>query len=191
MEAAVRWSNISQDSQKFLIADVAGNRLQICEIEEVVGRHVNFKTTCHRDRLPNFTAFNWCRHDESLVAIGTSLGESKLLRIEPDRPSVDIQSFPVKLQRKANSLAFSKEGLLAVGLDRIRGDSSLNIYDLGPDSVENRSEPIRRLTGAEVITNVKFFNDQPQTLLAGSGGVARHGQNLKLYDLRGRLSPYS
>lgn len=186
MEAAIRWSqSSSQDSQRFLIADVAGNRLQYGRITSTKKNKVEYTTIFQREKLPNFTAFDWSRDDERLVALGTSVGKCKVISIDPERSHSDVQAFPVKLQRKCNSTCFSRDNLLAVGLDRIRGDSSLNIHDLNVESSQSRSEPYRRLTGAEVITNVKFFSDQPNTLIAGSGGVARHGHSLKLFDLRG------
>ena len=184
MEAAIRWSTREEGStRRFLIADCAKNRIELGEVERVGSNNViSYRTIQQREKLPNFTAFDWSRNEDSLVAIGTSVGECRLISLDATRSSPDISSFPVRLQRKCNSISFSRNSLLAVGLDRIRGDSSLNIYDL---NIEN-SEPLRRLTGAEVITNVKFFSDQPQTLVAGSGGVARYGQNLKLFDLRGK-----
>ena len=183
MEAAIRWSSRNQQdaTRRFLIADVANNTIQYREVENINDGRIKSQAIFKRDKLPNFTAFDWSRDDESIIAIGTSTGECRIMNMGFNPQSSDILTLPVKLQRKCNSIAFSRHNHLAVGLDRIRGDTSLNIYDI--ESQEN--EPMTRLTGAEIITNVKFFNDQPQTLLAGSGGVARHGQCLKLFDLRG------
>ncbi|KAI9727661.1 MAG: hypothetical protein M1828_005889 [Chrysothrix sp. TS-e1954] len=193
MEAAVRWSAQSSPTLRhFLVADVSGNRLQHCQVKSVNegSGNVKYKVVSQRERLPNFTAFDWCRDDESLVAIGTSNGETRLLSLKSPEQREPDQSFPVKSQRKCNTVAFNRTYLLATGLDRIRGnDSSLNIYDLKAQTQGSaRVEPYRKLTsgGSEVITNVKFFRDQPQTLIAGSGGIARHagGQAIRVYDLR-------
>lgn len=183
MEAAIRWSTRNQQdaTRRFLIADVAKNCLQHGEVEEVRNGFVKHRTISRREKLPNFTAFDWSRDNDSLVAIGTSVGECRIISLDPGHSNPEVLSLPVKFQRKCNSLSFSRDDQLAVGLDRIRGDTSLNIYDLPSQN----KEPVRRLTGAEVITNVKYFSDQPQTLIAGSGGIARYGQSLKLYDLRG------
>lgn len=192
MEAAIRFSPTSTpQTRRFLLADVASNSIQHCEITSTSRKNASYKTLAQLSNLPNFTAFDWHCLDESMIAIGTWVGEAKVLRLDPSSissavaasSSPDLHSFPVKLQRRCNTVAFSQKGLLAVGLDRIRGDSSLNVHDL--NAVGARVEPVRRLAGAEVITNVKFFGTQPDLLLAGSGGVARAGQNLKLYDLRG------
>ena len=185
MEAAIRWSGCNQQdaNRRFLIADVANNCIEFGEVEGIQNRTVRYERLSYRGRLPNFTAFDWSREDDYLVAIGTSIGECRIINIDPGRSEPDVFTLPVKLQRKCNSISFSRENLLAIGHDRIRGDSSLNIYDLASQNLE----PTRRLTGAEVITNVKFFSDQPQMLVAGSGGMTRHGQCLKLFDLRGTL----
>ena len=183
MEAAIRWSPRNQQdaTRRFLIADVANNRVQLGEIETVKDGVVSWRAICQREKLPNFSTFDWSRDNDSLLAIGTSVGECRILSLDPERTSPDVLTLPVRLQRKCNSISFSRDEQLAVGLDRIRGDTSLNIYDLA----SQQTEPVRRLTGAEVITNVKFFSDEPRMLIAGSGGVARHSQSLKLFDLRG------
>ena len=186
MEAAIRWSGRNQRdaTKRFLIADVTRNCIQYGEVEHVKNGDVSHRILYERDRLPNFTAFDWSREDTDLVALGTSFGEGRVININPERSSFEALTFSPRLQRKCNSIAFGRDKNLAIGLDRIRGDTSLNIYDFASLNVE----PIRQLSGAEVITNVKFFSDQPETLVAGSGGVARLGQGLKLFDLRGRLT---
>ncbi|KAL9087332.1 MAG: hypothetical protein Q9159_003678 [Coniocarpon cinnabarinum] len=187
MEAAVRWSapiSGQGNSNRFLVVDVARNSIQLGEIDTVKAGRVSTRILCEREGLPNFTAFDWSRKDESLVAIGTSFGHGQVLSVNPDSSVNEVLALPAKLQRKCNSIAFGKGSQLAIGLDKIRGDSSLNIYDITVQS----ADPLRRLTGAEVITNVKFFTDQPQTLVVGFGGTVRSGHSLKLFDLRERVS---
>ena len=190
MEAAVRFAPSSTpESRRFLLADVTTNSIKHCEISGLFKDNAYFKTITQRDKLPNFTAFDWYGPDESIIAIGTSVGEAQVLRLDaiPSSSGLtpELHSFPVKLQRRCNSIAFNRRSLLAVGLDRIRGDTSLNVHDLNVEG--GVVEPATRLGGAEVVTNVKFFGDQPELLLAGSGGIARAGQHLRLYDLRGEF----
>lgn len=187
METAIRWSPFSTaDQQRFLIADVAGNNLQFCEIVARSGNRLDYRTIHEVSKLPNFTAFDWSRHDESVVAIGTSGGEARVVRVDSRESGPEFTHvFPVKLQRKCNSIAFNRFGLLASGLDRARNDSSLNIYDTRVQiSSSMQMEPNRKLSLSEVVSNVKFFNDQPDVLLAG---IARQG--IRLYDLRGMYRP--
>lgn len=186
MESAIRWSHATDNAGRFLVADIAGNRLQYCQLQDAQGSTVKHKLLLQREKLQNYTAFEWFRQNESLIAIGTSSGACRIISLDDGS---DVHEYPVKVQRKCNSVSFSANNLVAIGLDRTRGDSSLNIHDLGHQTGHKPSEPYRRLGGAEIITNVKFFADQPNTLVAGSAGVARAGsQSLKIFDLRDHAS---
>ena len=184
MEAAIRWSpHSTEDSPRFMIVDVASNRLQLCEIGSLDSKNFVYKDVVHRGNLPNFTAFDWSKSRESLVAIGLSTGEAAVLRLDNESTQSDITHvFPIKHTRKCNTIAFSSRNLLATGLDRIRNDFSMNVYSLDSDSRTAQTEPYRKLSSSEAITSIKFFAQQPQTLLAG---VSR--QCVRLYDLRGNL----
>ncbi|KAF4538105.1 Ubiquitin-protein ligase e3 [Lasiodiplodia theobromae] len=181
MEAAIRWSpHAHQQSPHFIIVDVAGNRLRLCEVDNVDKNTVRWKQLAARDKLPNFTAFDWSKTHEHYVAIGSASGEASLLEIDAGRPNSDFtQSFPIKHQRKCNSIAFSTGNLLATGLDRVRNDFCMNIYDLNLGSYTAQQEPYKKLASSEAITSIKFFPGHPQTLVAG---VSR--QCIRIYDLR-------
>ncbi|OMP86956.1 WD repeat-containing protein [Diplodia seriata] len=181
MEAAIRWSpHAHQQSPHFIIVDVAGNRLRLCEVDNVDKNTVRWKQLAARDKLPNFTAFDWSRTHEHFVAIGSASGEASLLEIDAGRPNSDFtHSFPIKHQRKCNSIAFSTSNLLATGLDRVRNDFCMNIYDLNVGSYTAQQEPYKKLASSEAITSIKFFPGHPQTLVAG---VSR--QCIRIYDLR-------
>jgi WD40 repeat protein len=183
MEAAIRWSpHSTQNSPRFLIIDVAANRLRLCQIDRVENNKVKYKQLCLRDRLPNYTAFDWSKRDETFVAIGSSSGEAILVKIDADHPQTDyVHAFPIKHQRKCNSIAFSSKNFLATGLDRVRNDVCLNIYDLNTPNLTANAEPARKLASSEAISSIKFFTGQPDTLVAG---VSR--QSIRIYDLRGK-----
>jgi WD40 repeat protein len=183
MEAAIRWSpHSTQNNSRFLIIDVAANRLRLCQIERVEKNKVKYKQLCLRDKLPNYTAFDWSKRDENFVAIGSSSGEAILVQVDADHPQTDyIHAFPIKHQRKCNSIAFSSQNFLATGLDRVRNDVCLNIYDLNTPTLTASAEPARKLASSEAISSIKFFNSQPDTLVAG---VSR--QSIRIYDLRGK-----
>ncbi|OCK79793.1 hypothetical protein K432DRAFT_329449 [Lepidopterella palustris CBS 459.81] len=181
MEAAIRWSpHSTQQTPRFLLIDVAGNRLRLCQIESIDKNNVKYKQLCQRDKLPNFTAFDWSKRDEHFVGIGSASGEATVVQIDADRPQSDfIHSFPIKHQRKCNSIAFSLKNYVATGLDRVRNDFCMNIYDLNIPSLSTVQEPYRKLASSEAITSIKFYSGQPDTLIAG---VSR--QCVRLYDLR-------
>lgn len=181
MEAAIRWSpHATQQSPHFIVVDVTGNRLRLCEVDHVDKTSVRWRQLAQRDKLPNFTAFDWSKTHEHYVAIGSASGEASLLEIDAGRPdSVFTQSFPIKHQRKCNSIAFSTNNLLATGLDRVRNDFCMNIYDLNVTSSTTQQEPYKKLASSEAISSIKFFPGHPQTLVAG---VSR--QCIRIYDLR-------
>lgn len=91
---------------------------------------------------------------DDLIAVGLSTGRVDLLRIEAGRQSQrknvsssvlstgPTMSLPLKNTRPCNALAFcnAQPGYLAVGLDKVRGDPSLVIWDL------NSSMPSLKMT---------------------------------------------
>jgi WD40 repeat protein len=183
MEAAIRWSPHSTHSNpRFLIIDVAGNRLRLCQIEAFSKNKVSYKQICIRDKLPNYTAFDWSKKNPGHVGIGSASGEAVLVTVDPEKPEVEtMHTFPIRHQRKCNSIAFSNKNLLATGLDRVRNDVCLNIYDLNDSRFTSKDEPYKKLASSEAISSIKFFSGQPDTLVAG---VSR--QYVRIYDLRGR-----
>ena len=183
MEAAIRWSpHSTEENPRFMVVDVASNRLRLCEVEDFDDADFKFKDITCKAKLPNFTAFDWSKNRESVVAIGLSTGEAAVLRLDDE--SNTPYSFSIKHSRKCNTIAFNTESLLATGLDRVRNDFSLNVYSLDSDLRSSSVEPLRKLSSSEAITSIKFFSEQPETLLAG---VSR--QCIRLYDLRGRMLP--
>ncbi|KAH9873333.1 hypothetical protein J1614_005731 [Plenodomus biglobosus] len=181
MEAAIRWSPHSTcEDPRFLIIDVAGNRLRLYQINSFAKSKVSYSQICFRDKLPNYTAFDWSKKDPSIVAIGSASGEATIVTLDPDKPDTEYtHSFSIRHQRKCNSIAFSSRNLLAAGLDRVRNDVCLNIYDLNDPRFTSRDEPYKKLASSEAVSSIKFFNGQPDTLVTG---VSR--QYVRIYDLR-------
>jgi hypothetical protein len=188
METAVRWSqNSTEDNERFLYVDVAGKSLRLCRVQTLKNGIVEYQTISTHTKVPSFRAFDWSPSNEALVAVGQSSGEATVLRI--DDGSQDQLSFQIRNQRLCNSVAFSRQNLLAAGLDKVRNDFCLNIWDLqqrlplpgsrgyGKDKLS--SDPLHKLASSEPITSIKFFQDNPQLLVAGV-----KGQFVRLYDLR-------
>ena len=181
MDAAIRWSpHSTREQPRFLIIDVAGNRLRLCEIDGFTGSKVNYRQLLIRDKLPNYTAFDWSKKDPDVVAIGSASGEAHIVQLDPNKPEGDfVHAFPIRHQRKCNTIAFSQKNLLATGLDRVRNDVCLNIYDMNDARFTTKDEPYKKLASSEAVSSIKFFTGQPDTLLAG---VQR--QYVRIYDLR-------
>ncbi|KAI7977401.1 hypothetical protein EIK77_004817 [Talaromyces pinophilus] len=189
METAIRWSPSSTTKeQRFLYVDVIGKSFKLCRVTSVKGNDLEYDVLSTHIRVPGFRAFDWSAADESLIAVGQSSGEVNILRM--DGNSNESWSFPLRNQRYCNAVAFSSHGLLAGGLDKVRNDVCLNVWDVNHRIMTGSSrgtlasdrqgaEPLRKLS-SDPITSIKFFREQPDTLVAGV-----KGQFLKLFDLRG------
>lgn len=188
METAIRWSTHSTlDEQRFLLVDVAGSTLRLCKVTSEEGNELKYEAISTQSKVPTFRAFDWSPIDEALVAVGQPNGETTVLRIEGH--SQDAFSLPVKMPRLCNAVTFNTGGLLAAGLDKVRNDFCLNIWDItqraaagkstGTGSERRVSEPLRKYAINETITSIKFFADQPETLVTGV-----KGQFIRIYDLR-------
>ncbi|KAE8358738.1 WD40 repeat-like protein [Aspergillus caelatus] len=182
METAIRWSPSSTTAeQRFLSVDVAGKAFRLCRVTSFDGQNLEHEVLAAHTKVPAFRAFDWSPADESLVAVGQSSGDATILRLGSG--SQESFSFPIRHQRYCNAVAFSTHGLLAAGLDRVRNDFCLNVWDvnqrLAMRGGKGAVEPLRKLASSEPITSVKFFRDQPDTLVAGV-----KGQYVRIYDLR-------
>jgi hypothetical protein len=156
METAIRWSPWSTTAeQRFLNVDVAGKVFRLCRVTEFDGRNLDYEVLSTHSKVPAFRAFDWSPADESLVAVGQSSGDATILRMVGD--SQESMSFPIRNQRYCNAVAFSTHGLLAAGLDKVRNDFCLNIWDVNQRlSVSSRGtgvnrqvvEPLRKLASS-------------------------------------------
>ncbi len=187
METAIRWSESSTLSeQRFLIADVNGRSFKRCEIECYDGMKLQHQTLSTYSKVPPFRAFDWAPHDERLAAVGQWSGEVTILRIDDAAANIPL---PAKHQRLCNAVAFSRTGLLAAGLERVRNDFCLNIWDVnqrlpavmspGGRSSKGFVEPYRKFASSEAISSIKFYSAQPEVLVAGI-----KGRGIRIYDLR-------
>ncbi|PTB79297.1 hypothetical protein M440DRAFT_1371109 [Trichoderma longibrachiatum ATCC 18648] len=151
------------------------------------GRFDYAKVSRHDD-FPPLTTYDWSPENPSLLAVGTGAGIVNLLRI--DDSSNAYVELGLKMARTCQAVSFNTTGLLAVGLDRVRMDQSLQIWDVhrlssvtsvGKGFVENwgtLSEP-KRVEPSVSVSSIKFFEDSPQVLVAGI-----KGQGVRIHDLR-------
>ena len=186
METAIRWSPSSTTlNQSFLIADVNGRAFKHCRVENFDGKNLQYETISTHRMVPAFRAFDWSPHDEAIVAVGQWSGEATVLRIDDQSQAL---SLPIKHQRLCNAVAFSRTGLLATGLERVRNDFCLNVWDINqrpltkssnPSSGRLSMDPVRKLASSEAITSIKFFPSQPDVLVCGIKGAS-----VRIYDTR-------
>ncbi|KIV80622.1 hypothetical protein PV11_08111 [Exophiala sideris] len=187
MEAAIRVSRNSHPGtpQRFLHVDVTGKVFRLCNITSQNKKTVAYDALYTSTKVPAFRAFDWHPVNEELVVVGQAGGEATLLNIAEGQQ--DSLSFQVRSQRLCNAVALNSQNLLAAGLDKVRTDFCLNIWDFSqklpaPGArgfTKNYSDPLHKLASGEPITSLKFFHDDPQLLVAGV-----KGQFVRLYDLR-------
>jgi len=192
-EGIVRWSpNVSRD--EFMVLNLNHRIIQVYEARgNARSGSFDYQRLSKHNEFPPINTYDWSPANRGLVALGTTHGEVHLLRVDDD--SNDAITLPLKLQRSCQSVAFNTTGLLAVGLDRIRNDSCLQIWDVnerlagwdvkkpGWNVPAMTIEPRQKLEASVSITSVRFFEDSPQTLVAGV-----KNQSVRIHDLRG---PYS
>ena len=187
METAIRWSPSSTLSeQRFLVVDVNGRSFKRCKVEQYDGKNFQHSIQSTYSKVPPFRAFDWAPHDETLVAVGQWSGEVTVLRIDDISSNV---SLPAKHQRLCNAVAFSRIGLMAAGLERVRNDFCLNIWDVnqrfpavlsqGSGAAKPFVEPYRKFASSEAISSIKFYIAQPEVLVTGV-----KGRGVRIYDLR-------
>ena len=187
METAIRWSPSSTLSeQRFLLIDVIGRSFKRCTVKQYFSKTLRYDIRSTYSQVQAFRAFDWAPHDEALVAVGQWSGEVNVLRIDDAFPNV---SLPAKHQRLCNAVAFSRTGLLAAGLERVRNDFCLNIWDInqrfasvsspGSGAAKPFIEPYRKFASSEAISSIKFFTGHPEVLVTGV-----KGRGVRIYDLR-------
>ena len=187
MEAAIRFSQNSfpnQADQLFLKVDVAGRVLQVYSSNGKSKSSLTYDLLYESRRLQPFRAFDWHPTDASLVAIGQTSGEANLVNLSDQEQTPLV--FKVKSTRSCNAVGLNTQHWIAIGLDKVRNDFCLNIWDVNQKSSSSgksygktTDEPLHKLAGGEPITSLRFFQNQPQLLAAGV-----KGQFVRLYDLR-------
>ncbi|KAL2022316.1 hypothetical protein VTK56DRAFT_5714 [Thermocarpiscus australiensis] len=185
----IKWSpNAAHDS--FLHINLQHRVVQLYEPTGLAQRgRFEYRKIAKHDDLPPLTTYDWSPTARGLVAVGTSTGVVNLLRV--DDSSNAYLELGLKMARTCQAVSFNTAGKLAVALDRVRSDNCLYIWDVSrlssidttvsgfPADVEPPSDPVDRLEPSVSVTSVKFFEDNPNVLVAGI-----KAQGLRIHDLR-------
>ncbi|KAI0527792.1 hypothetical protein F5B22DRAFT_4429 [Xylaria bambusicola] len=141
------------------------------------------------DDIPPLSTYDWSPRYPGLVAIGTASGTINILNLNDTTNHYLEQR--LKFTRFCQAIAFNTGTLLAVGLERVRNDQCLQIWDVNrlADIKPNTSWPsldgsilgdaVHRFEPATTVSSTKFFEDSPQTLVVGI-----KNQGIRIYDLR-------
>ncbi|KAK4185341.1 SEH-associated protein 4 [Podospora australis] len=149
-----------------------------------------FRKVAKHEALPSLKTYDWSPTIPNLVAVGTETGVVNLVRVQDN--STEFLELKLKVARTCQAVAFSIMGKLAVGLDRVRSDHCLYIWDVNrlssldattsgfPETIRRTPfEPVSRFESGTAVSSIKFFEDNPNVLLRGIKG---HG--LRMHDLR-------
>lgn len=186
----VKWSP-SANHDSFLYLNLQHRVVQLYEPTGHARRgRFDYEKRGKHDVVPPLTTYDWSPLTPGLVAVGSSNGSVNLLRVDDD--SNDYRELRPKVARNCLAVAFNTTGLLAVGLDRVRNDPCLHIWDVnrlsnlhetGSSGFSSKKElerdPMRRLEHNASISSIKFFEDNPRTLVVGI-----KGSGLRIHDLR-------
>ncbi|KAK4123697.1 hypothetical protein N657DRAFT_656062 [Parathielavia appendiculata] len=185
----IKWSpNATRDS--FLHINLQHRVVQLYEPTGLAQRgRFEYRKLAKHDDFPPLTTYDWSPTVPGLVAVGTSTGVVNLLRVD-DNSNAYLE-LGLKISRTCQAVAFNTAGKLAVALDRVRSDHCLHIWDLSrlsgtdatisgfPADVDLPPDPVDRLELNASVSSVRFFEDNPNVLVAGI-----KGQGLRIHDLR-------
>ncbi|OAA43073.1 WD40 repeat-like-containing domain protein [Metarhizium rileyi] len=185
----VKWSpNSSVDS--FVHINLQHRVVQLYEPTGHANKHqFDFSKLSRHDDFPPLTTYDWSPADTSLLAVGTSSGIINLLKIDDN--SNAYAEIGLKMARTCQAVAFNTTGLLAVGLDRVRMDQSLHVWDVSrlsaqeipktgfPNAASTLVDSCTKIEPSVSVSSIKFFEDSPMTLVAGI-----KGQGVRICDLR-------
>lgn len=186
----VKWSS-NRTYDTFLHVNILHRVVSLYEPSPVLeNRKFPFKQVSRHEEIPMVTTYDWSPTVPGLVAIGIRDGLVNLLRVD-DGSNAFLELVP-KLHRNCHAVAFNTDGKLAVGLDRVRNDQCLYIWDVSrlsnldpavPGFPSTQfTDPLTRLEPSVSVSSIKFFEDNPNTLVVGI-----KGQGLRIHDLRGKF----
>ncbi|EJT81906.1 hypothetical protein GGTG_01880 [Gaeumannomyces tritici R3-111a-1] len=194
----IKWSpNAKFDS--FLHINLQHRVVQVYEPEgHAKNGSFQYKKLSQHDDFPPLTTYDWSPSMPGLLAVGTQAGIVNLLRID-DNSNAYLE-LNLKMARTCQAVAFSTQGMLAVGLDRVRSDQCLYVWDVNrlsemnsdsaskgfPSGIDPFIEPAVRREPSLSVSSVKFFEDNPNTLVVG---IKTSG--LRIHDIRAGHNPVS
>ncbi|KAF3212500.1 hypothetical protein TWF679_005693 [Orbilia oligospora] len=119
----IRWSPHSDTgAQQFMTISAKETHVSLYNVKDFNNKKpesIRSELVFKKEKIPHIKCFDWSPLGSDLVAVGKSGGEALILRMKSSENAENSISLPVKHQRGCNSVAFSRAGFLAIGLDKM------------------------------------------------------------------------
>lgn len=117
----------------------------------------------------NIECFDYAPSQRGLVLTGLATGEIHTHNLLISEAGTRSSVFAPKNPRPCNSLNINANNLIAMGLERVRNEDSLQIWDLQQESWT----PLIGLLPNEAVSSLKFLPQKPSELLCASYKAVR------------------
>ncbi|CCE88896.1 Piso0_001686 [Millerozyma farinosa CBS 7064] len=158
--------------QRFLQVSPTGDEVVLHQLDHGNENHENqgIIKVGGRSGFNNIQCSNYSHVDIGVAGVGQLNGVVYIFDVSAEGSS-SLQLSP-KLSRPCNSLSFNNNGLVAVGFDKGRQDSSLQVWDIQHYSRAGSNDHISRPTYTympnEAILSCNFYLNDSNSLLSGS-----------------------
>lgn len=127
--------------------------------------------------LGSMRAYAWLRDGSNRVAVGLASGKTHIVEFNGPSASI-VREFTPRHSRPCLCVAASDRHL-AAGLDKVRNDYSLLVWDLALSEVDT-DKPLQQYGSSEVVSSVEWLTQlNPSIVVAGMGS-----RWLRVYDIR-------
>ncbi|CAN6603480.1 SEH-associated protein 4 [Trichomonascus vanleenenianus] len=159
------------DSQYFVSLGPARDELSLYE-SAYKNRSYTTEKRFSRSEFDSIGCYAYSIENFGLAACGQSNGTIHVMNLsKPDLAPLKLRP---KQSRPCNAISFNSNGIIAAGLDKVRNDGSLLLWNIehyattssvGDDSAK---KPIDSFLPNEMVSSTTFLKAQPNSLLCGS-----------------------
>lgn len=167
---ALSWDNVYE--QQFIAVTPMGDEVLLYQTNhEDPGVESNSMSKLYsRSGFENIQCSSYSDINKGIVGVGSINGNISIFDIYS--PNSTILNLRPKQNRPCNSISFSNNNLVAVGFDKGRQDTSLQIWNIdGYSSSGNNNHlkrPVTSLLPNEAILSTVFYPDQNSNIICGS-----------------------
>lgn len=101
---------------------------------------------------------DWSNTNADIIALGHQDGSVNVFGVSDRHELIQI---PARQQRSCSSIKFNTSNLLAIGLEKVRNDASMTIYDVQAQS------PFSLFANSEGVSSLDWVPNDPHCIIAG------------------------